>query len=260
MTTTLPQLAERIFLTDGGIETDLIFNQGLDLPYFASIVLLETDAGREALARYYRPYLELAARLDCGFILESPTWRASHDWAELLGYDEERMDRANTRAIELMHHLRQAHGDGGNPIVISGCVGPRGDGYQVGERMTSAAARDYHGRQIGTFARAGADMILGNTYHLYLRPGHRAIARLGGLHRFMNWRGPILTDSGGFQAFSMADLVRIDDHGVRFRKLYQRILDRARALGYYRPGPARPKPRQGNLFETGGCGTVQSRV
>jgi queuine tRNA-ribosyltransferase len=65
--------------------------------------------------------------------------------------------------------------------------------------------------------RAGADMILGNTYHLFLRPGHRTIERLGGLHRFMNWSRPILTDSGGFQAFSMADLVRIDDRGVRFR-------------------------------------------
>lgn len=64
---------------------------------------------------------------------------------------------------------------------------------------------------------AGADILLGNTYHLFLRPGHDVVARLGGLHRFMHWERPILTDSGGYQVFSMAELARIDDEGVRFR-------------------------------------------
>jgi len=66
-------------------------------------------------------------------------------------------------------------------------------------------------------AACGAQIILSNTYHLYLRPGHELIRDLGGLHRFMNWPGPILTDSGGFQVFSLAALRRIDDEGVRFR-------------------------------------------
>ena len=63
----------------------------------------------------------------------------------------------------------------------------------------------------------GADIILGNTYHLYLRPGHRLIADLGGLHRFMNWPGPILTDSGGFQIFSLGALRRIAEEGATFQ-------------------------------------------
>jgi len=63
----------------------------------------------------------------------------------------------------------------------------------------------------------GARIILANTYHLYLRPGHRRIERLGGLHRFMGWDGPILTDSGGFQVVSLGDLNVIDDDGVTFR-------------------------------------------
>ncbi len=63
----------------------------------------------------------------------------------------------------------------------------------------------------------GSQIILGNTYHLYLRPGHERIARLGGLHRFMNWDRPILTDSGGFQVFSLGDLRKIDEEGVRFQ-------------------------------------------
>ncbi|MFQ5441823.1 MAG: tRNA guanosine(34) transglycosylase Tgt [Thermodesulfobacteriota bacterium] len=63
---------------------------------------------------------------------------------------------------------------------------------------------------------SGADIILANTYHLYLRPGHRVIKELGGLHRFMNWQGPILTDSGGFQVFSLSSLRKIDESGVTF--------------------------------------------
>ena len=63
----------------------------------------------------------------------------------------------------------------------------------------------------------GARIILANTYHLYLRPGHERIARLGGLHRFMAWRHPILTDSGGFQVVSLADLREVDEDGVTFR-------------------------------------------
>src|SRR5206468_216878 len=60
----------------------------------------------------------------------------------------------------------------------------------------------------------GARLVLANTYHLFLRPGSELIARLGGLHRFMAWDGPILTDSGGFQVVSLADLRKIDDEGV----------------------------------------------
>ena len=64
---------------------------------------------------------------------------------------------------------------------------------------------------------AGAQIILANTYHLYLRPGHERIARLGGLHRFMGWDRPLLTDSGGFQVVSLGDLNVVDDDGVTFR-------------------------------------------
>ena len=63
----------------------------------------------------------------------------------------------------------------------------------------------------------GVGLLLANTYHLYLRPGHELIARMGGLHRFMAWSGGILTDSGGYQVFSLADLRKVTDEGVRFR-------------------------------------------
>ncbi|HVR73194.1 MAG TPA: tRNA guanosine(34) transglycosylase Tgt, partial [Planctomycetota bacterium] len=66
-------------------------------------------------------------------------------------------------------------------------------------------------------AETGASIILANTYHLSLRPGSDIVREAGGLHRFMAWPGPILTDSGGFQVFSLASLNRVDDSGVLFR-------------------------------------------
>lgn len=70
----------------------------------------------------------------------------------------------------------------------------------------------------------GAQIILANTYHLFLRPGHDTVARMGGLHRFMNWDGALLTDSGGFQVFSLGDLRKIEEEGV----VFQSHLDGAR--------------------------------
>ena len=75
---------------------------------------------------------------------------------------------------------------------------------------------------------AGADIVLGNTYHLMLRPGAERIAALGGLHRFMNWPHPILTDSGGFQVMSLSQLRKLDESGVTFRSHIDGAMVRSR--------------------------------
>ncbi|GGM21690.1 homocysteine S-methyltransferase family protein [Deinococcus aerophilus] len=154
----LPQL-DRLVLTDGGLETDFIFNRGVDLPCFASIVLLGTDKGRAALEAYYRPYLELARGLGTGFILESATWRASPDWAAPLGLRPAELDGLNIAAIDLLHQLREEFASSTFEIVISGCVGPRGDGYDPGQFMDVTAAAGYHLHQARVLAAAGADML-----------------------------------------------------------------------------------------------------
>ncbi|MGP1396534.1 MAG: homocysteine S-methyltransferase family protein [Inquilinaceae bacterium] len=154
----LPQLSGAPFLTDGGIETSLIFHDGIDLPLFAAFVLLENEAGRDSLRRYYRPYLETAEASGAGFILESPTWRASRDWGEKLGRDADTVARLNRTAIDLLAELRDGYA-GRGPVVISGCVGPRGDGYSPATMMTGAEARAYHAHQIDTFAQTAADMV-----------------------------------------------------------------------------------------------------
>ncbi|HEY8846841.1 MAG TPA: tRNA guanosine(34) transglycosylase Tgt, partial [Candidatus Limnocylindrales bacterium] len=79
---------------------------------------------------------------------------------------------------------------------------------------TNATVKALHPADL---VETGASIILANTYHLYLRPGHERIARLGGLHRFMAWDRPILTDSGGFQVVSLGDLRVVDEDGVTFR-------------------------------------------
>ena len=159
----LPQLTGREFLTDGGIETTLIFHRGLDLPAFAAFDLLKDDAGTEELRRYYEPYLELARRNDLGFVLESPTWRANPRWASEIGYSRSRLDELNRKAIGLMEELRDSYETADSPMVISGCVGPHEDGYNPAERLSADAARQYHAVQIGTFAETAADMVTGIT-------------------------------------------------------------------------------------------------
>jgi S-methylmethionine-dependent homocysteine/selenocysteine methylase len=154
----LPQLDERLFLTDGGIETTLIFHQGLELPLFAAFVLLKDEEGTAALRSYYEPYLELARASGLGFVLESPTWRASPRWAREIGYSAEELDALNRKAIALMEELRDAD-EGAGPIVISGCIGPQDDGYNPQTKLSADEARDYHSTQIGTFADTSADMV-----------------------------------------------------------------------------------------------------
>ena len=154
----LPQLDGELFLTDGGIETTLIFHRGLDLPEFAAFDLLKDDEGTDALRDYYRPYLELARERGAGFVLESPTWRASPGWAPQIGYSDDELDAMNRRAIKLMEELREELGSDA-PVVISGCIGPEGDGYSPETMLTADAARNYHATQIGTFADTAADMV-----------------------------------------------------------------------------------------------------
>lgn len=155
----LPQMDGGIFLTDGGIETTLIFQDGLDLPYFAAFHLLRERDGQEALKRYFVRHAAIARANATGFILESATWRASADWGDRLGYSPDALDRANRQAVEMLHVLRDELETPATPMVVSGCVGPRGDGYDPGKVMAPLEAQDYHARQIGLFADSGADLV-----------------------------------------------------------------------------------------------------
>jgi queuine tRNA-ribosyltransferase len=116
----------------------------------------------------------------------------------------DRFTRAVTDGAARAGVVHTAHGDVPTPAFMP-----------VGTKATVKTVDPDELRALGT------TILLGNTYHLHFRPGEELIAGLGGLHRFMSWDGPILTDSGGFQVFSLRDtIVRVDDDGVTFRSVY----------------------------------------
>jgi S-methylmethionine-dependent homocysteine/selenocysteine methylase len=155
----LPQLGGDLFLTDGGIETTLIFHDGLALPDFAAYALLARPEGEAALRKYFRAYAAIARRFGAGLILESATWRASRDWAERLGHTPAALAELNRAAIRLLEEIRAEHQTPEMPIVISGCVGPRGDGYSPTSLMPVEEAEAYHAEQARTFADTAADLV-----------------------------------------------------------------------------------------------------
>ena len=155
----LPQLGGGLYLTDGGLETTLIFDEGLQLPDFAAFHLLKTPEGDAALRKYFRMYAEIAKQFATGLILESATWRANADWGTRLGYTAGMLADANRRAIDLLLEIRNEYDTERTPVVISGCLGPRGDGYVPDRAMSEQEAEAYHLAQVDTFAGSAADMV-----------------------------------------------------------------------------------------------------
>ncbi len=144
-------------LTDSGLETWLIFHRGVDLPGFASFPLLDDPDGRALLAEYFRDHLQIAAETRTGLVLETPTWRTSHDWGVRLGYEAEALDQINRDAVAFLRELGKEFPD--VPLIVSGNIGPRGDAYDPARLMTGDEAAAYHQAQIESFARAGADRV-----------------------------------------------------------------------------------------------------
>jgi S-methylmethionine-dependent homocysteine/selenocysteine methylase len=161
--TALPQLSGRRMLTDSGLETTLIYLEGLELPCFASFQLFASETGRATLRRYFDRHAELAVSRGLGFIADTPTWRASRNWGAQLGFDERALAAINLAAVEMMFAVREAWERPGAPIVVSGNLGPRGDGYAPDRVLSAKEAEDYHAAQVRLFAEAGVDMVTAMT-------------------------------------------------------------------------------------------------
>ncbi len=157
MATPLPHLSGHPVITDGGLETDLIYHHGVDLPDFAAFPLVDDAGGRELLLRYYDDYVGIARRAGTALQLETPTWRASTDWGSRLGYSAKDLRRVNHDAVTLLQQLRD--GAGLESLLISGNLGPRGDGYVSGDAIDPDDAAAYHAPQIEAFAEAGVDLV-----------------------------------------------------------------------------------------------------
>jgi S-methylmethionine-dependent homocysteine/selenocysteine methylase len=155
----LPQLTMSTFMTDGGLETDLIFNHGIDLPEFAAFDLLKNEAGKEVLRKYYSDYLDISKKQCSGFVLEAPTYRANPDWALKIGYSLESMNDVNRTAVQELEKLRNAHENEDFKIAISVCIGPRGNGYSPDNQMSIEIAEEYHSYQIKLVSETNADLV-----------------------------------------------------------------------------------------------------
>ena len=149
---------EKYYLTDGGLETTLIFDRGITLNYFAAFDLLRHEDGRKELEEYYKPYLALSEKYNLGFVIESPTWRASCDWGVKLGYTRDELFALNRHSIQFIRQIALTHANLPH-VIVSGNIGPRGDGYKADFRMTADQAKAYHLEQIKAFAMADADVV-----------------------------------------------------------------------------------------------------
>jgi hypothetical protein len=137
----------------------MIFHEGWDLPIGEAFVLLESDKGRNSIRTYFDRYLAMAVKHGIGFVLESPTWRANPDWAAKAGYGRAHLAQLNRDGIALMREVRGKYESSRTPTLISGNIGPRGDGYDPSNLMSPQEAADYHGWQIGIFREENVDCV-----------------------------------------------------------------------------------------------------
>jgi S-methylmethionine-dependent homocysteine/selenocysteine methylase len=155
----LPQLSGNLFIMDGGLETTLIYHENIELPCFAAFNILKDESGCECMKTYFRRFINIAQKYNIGFILDSATWRANPDWIEKLGYSDEDLINFNRKSIELIENIRNEYETEKFPIVLNGCIGPRGDGYNPTIIMSSEQAQQYHSKQIRILSQTNADMI-----------------------------------------------------------------------------------------------------
>lgn len=149
----------RLFLTDGGFETTLFFKEGFDAPEFAAIMLMDDVNARTAMRNYFRRFLAMAEAAGTGYVLDTNTWRGGTHWAPALGVSKSELLRLNRDAVQFARNLRAEWVERVSPILLSGAVGPAGDGYAPDQLFDPVTAHRKHAPQIETLASAGVDFI-----------------------------------------------------------------------------------------------------
>jgi S-methylmethionine-dependent homocysteine/selenocysteine methylase len=156
---TFPRINGDLFLTDAGIETYIMYKKGFELPYFSLFHLLTDPKATQEITAYCRSLIDVALRHKVGMILCGIHYRASRDWGELLGYTPSSLADINRKGVELLRSLKREYETDDSPMVVSACIGPRGDAYQLNKTMNVDEAEDYHSEQIATLKSAGADLV-----------------------------------------------------------------------------------------------------
>jgi S-methylmethionine-dependent homocysteine/selenocysteine methylase len=153
------------YLTEGGQETEIMYKYGFDLPHFAMFPLLDNPRAVAELRGMYGRYLDTAARHGFGVIVGGLDYRASPDWASLLGYSPEALAEMQLRAIDFLREIAGPYAGQVPALMYAGIVGPRGDAYETNETITAEEAEEYHGVQLATLARAGVDLVEAMTFN-----------------------------------------------------------------------------------------------
>lgn len=159
----LPQLSDELFITDAGLETDLIFHHGVELPLGEAYTLLDRADGVARLERYFADFLQISDDYDLGLVLETATWRANPDWAAKVGTPPDKLAELTRKSVEMLLDIRRHRRSSAPPLVVSGCIGPRSDAYLPTDIMTPREAQDYHAVQINTFSETDVDMLCAMT-------------------------------------------------------------------------------------------------
>ena len=215
----LPQLTETVFLTDSGLETDLVFNHGVDLPEFAAFPLIDDATGRQLLERYFADHVAIANDHGVGIVLEAPTWRANSGWGARLGYDAAALRRVNKDCVDLVAQMRT---NTSSPVVVSACVGPEGDGYRPSHYLTAQEARDYHSPQLEALVDTDADMAHALTMtYVAEAVGVVEAARAAGMPIAISFT--VETDGALPDGTALADAIRAVDEATGGAPVYYGI-------------------------------------
>lgn len=160
-----PQKEGRIYLSEGGVETEILYKYGFELPQFAVFPLLNNPEALSKLKGMYRNYLDVVAKHGMNALIGGLDYRASPDWGDLLGYSPEGLSEANHKSIAFLKEVANEYVSDIPEILIQGCIGPRGDAYDRSQSITADEAEDYHSIQLTTLKEANVDLALAITFN-----------------------------------------------------------------------------------------------
>ncbi len=158
------QQAGRYFITEGGIETEIMYKWGFEMPHFAMFPLLDNPQAAAAIKGMYRRYLDVVAKYKQSALIGGFDYRASPDWGNLLGYSASALRDANLQSIQFLRDVAEEYKSDIDQALFSGCVGPRGDAYQTKNTMDRYQAAEYHAIQLETLKLANVDLAWALTF------------------------------------------------------------------------------------------------
>lgn len=165
MTEFPPRLDGRIYLTEGGVETEILYKWGFELPEFAMFPLLDEPEAMSVIRAMYDRYFQAAEAHDAGLLIAGTDYRASPDWGTKIGCSEARLRDYIHRNIEFLLEMREAYAGRVRDVYVAASIGPRGDAYGTGGTITADEAAEYHSFQTRESKAAGAEMVIPITFN-----------------------------------------------------------------------------------------------